>query len=306
MLAAYLGDQALADLRSAGFDFVRLAVDPDGTDTNVLITAVKRIQHQGLTVVVSPHPNSWRLETDRERLRTFWRMLAPALRSLDPARTVLEVVNEPVFPGDPSGWAALQHAVLTDIRHSLPKVTVILTGADWGSVKGLLALEPENDPNVVYSFHFYDPSELTSLAAYRAGLDRGTLARLPFPAGDRPACEAIAGGSPDPSTRDLMLYYCALGWDVPRVAAVIERAADWGRLHHARLLAGEFGATASLNSGARLAWLRTVRTAFEARGIGWALWGYDDVMGLAVSRPPGPRPVLDPAVLAALGMTTGM
>jgi hypothetical protein len=28
VLAAYLSDQALADLRTAGFDFVRLAIDP--------------------------------------------------------------------------------------------------------------------------------------------------------------------------------------------------------------------------------------------------------------------------------------
>jgi endoglucanase len=77
-------------------------------------------------------------------------------------------------------------------------------------------------------------------------------------------------------------------------------------LHHVPVLAGEFGASAALNPAARLAWLRTVREAFEARRIGWALWGYDDVMGFAVARPPASRPVLDRAVLAALGMTTGM
>ena len=45
----------------------------------------------GLTVVVSPHPHDWHLETsaaDRDRLRWFWQTLAPALRALDPARTV--------------------------------------------------------------------------------------------------------------------------------------------------------------------------------------------------------------------------
>jgi hypothetical protein len=56
VLASYLSDRALADLHHAGFDFVRLAIDPDGVDTSVLITAIRRIQRQGLTVVVSPHP----------------------------------------------------------------------------------------------------------------------------------------------------------------------------------------------------------------------------------------------------------
>lgn len=307
-LGSYLSDRALADLREAGFDFVRLAVDPAVADTQqtVLIAAIRRIQRQGLAVIVSPHPRGWHLETDPNRLLGFWRTLAPALRSLDPARTVPEVVNEPVFPGDPAGWARLQHAVLHVIRTALPHVTVVLTGQDWGSVGGLLALMPEDDPNVVYSFHFYDPAELTSLAAYRPNLDRTALARLPFPVEDRSRCAATANRSDDHATSDLMRYYCSVGWDGVRVAASIGRAAAWGRLHHVRVLAGEFGASAGLNPTARLAWLRTVREAFESRGIGWALWGYDDAMGFAVTRPPVPRPILDRAVLAALGMTTGM
>jgi endoglucanase len=304
VLAAYMSDRALADLRADGFDFVRLAVDPDVIDMPVVIAAMRRIQRQGLTVVVSPHPHDWHLETQPDRLLAFWRNLAPALRSLEPARTVPEIVNEPVFPGDPSAWAALQHAVLAEIRRSMPNAPVVLTGQDWGSVGGLLALAPEDDPNVIYSFHFYDPSELTSLAAYRPGLDRIALARLPFPVSN--GCASTAAGAADAGTRDLMRYYCALGWDAPHVAAPVERAAAWGRLHHVRVLAGEFGASSALNATARLAWLRTAREAFETRGIGWALWGYDDVMGFAVARPPAPRPALDRGVLAALGMTTGM
>jgi endoglucanase len=304
VLAAYLSDQALADLRTAGFDFMRLAIDQDVNDTAVLIASIRRIQRSGLTVVVSLHPHDWHLETAGDQLRAFWRSLAPALRSLDPARTVPEIVNEPVFPNDPSAWAALQHAVLSDIRPALPNATVVLTGQDWGSIGGLLALTPEDDPNVIYSFHFYDPAELTSLAAYRTGLDRASLARLPFPVDDR--CEATAAAAADNGTKDLMRYYCSLGWDAPHVAAPIERAAAWGRLHHVHMLAGEFGASAALNATARLTWLRTARQTFDSEGIAWALWGYDDVMGFAVSRPPAPRPVLDRAVLGALGMTTGM
>jgi len=311
VLAAYFSDQALADIHAAGFDFVRLVVDPAVVESQraTLIAAIRRIQRVGLAVVVSPHPNGWHLETDpadRDRLRAFWRSLAPALRMLDPKRTVPEVLNEPVFPHDPAGWAALQHQVLASIRQALPNDTVVLTGQDWGSIGGLLALTPEADPNTLYSFHFYDPAELTSLAAYRPGLDRTALGRLPFPADDRPGCDATADQSADPATRDLMRYYCALGWDGHRVTDPIDQAAAWGRLHHVRLLAGEFGATAALNAPARLAWLKAVRVGFERRGIGWALWGYDDVMGLAVVRPPSRRPVLGRAVLTALGMTTRM
>lgn len=312
-LAAYMSDQALIDLRNAGFDFVRLAVDPavvaSTGDRAVLIEAISRMQRHGLAVIVSPHPQGWQLESvavDRDRLLDFWRGLAPALRPLDPSRTLPEVLNEPVFAGNPEGWAALQHRILGEIRRVLPRQTIVLTGQDWGSIKGLLALQPEDDQAVLYSFHLYDPPELTSLAAYRPGLDRAALAGLPFPVADQAACDATAGAARDSATGELMRYYCQFGWTRARLNAPIEQAAAWARRHNVRLLAGEFGATAQLNAPARLAWLRTARDSLEAQGISWALWGYDDVMGLAVARPPALRPALDRNVLAAMGLATRM
>ena len=310
-LGTYLTDQALADLQRAGFDFIRLAIDPEVAEVQlpVLIKAIRRIQDHGLAVVVSPHPHDWHLETsaaDRTRLLVFWHRLALALQPLNPVLTVPEILNEPVFPHDPAAWASLQHRVLADIRALLPSTIIVLTGQDWGSIGGLLALPPEEDPNVIYSFHFYDPAELTSLAAYRPGLDRAALTHLPFPADDKPGCDATADASTDPATADLMHYYCRLGWNAAAVAEPIDRAAAWAGQHHARLLAGEFGASSALPPTTRLAWLRTVREACDSRGIAWALWGYDDVMGLGITRPPAPRPALDRAVLTALGLSTRM
>ena len=90
----------------------------------------------------------------------------------------------PVFAGAPRAWQALQDDALATVRAALPGATVILTGADWGGIDGLVGLRPVADPNVIYSFHFYEPSELTALAAYRPGLDRAALAPLlPFPDG---------------------------------------------------------------------------------------------------------------------------
>jgi endoglucanase len=306
-LARWIGDPALADLRRAGFDFVRLAIDPAVVDSAALreaaVTAVCRLRRQDLTVIVDAHPTGWHLETDaadRARLRAFWAAMAPALRRCDPSRIVPEVLNEPVFPGDAPGWASLQHAILLDLRAALPDSTILLTGADWGSIAGLLALSPEADPNVLYSFHFYDPVELTSLAAWRPGLDRAALARLPFPVTDRTACEATNPAA-NP-TGEVARYYCATDWNQDAIAQRLGAAVAWAEAHHVHLLAGEFGATTALNPAARLAWLGSVRQALQAHGIGWALWGYDDIMGFAVPRPPPPRPILNNNILTALGL----
>lgn len=312
-LRSWLSDAAMAHLHRAGFSFVRLAVQPEfvGTDAGrqaTLVAAIRHLQRQGLAVVVDAHPASWHLEenaADRLALLAFWRSLAPRLRRLPPGLTFPELLNEPVFSGQDTAWAALQHVALHAIRAELPDATVVLTGDDWGSVAGLLRLPPENDPNVVYSFHVYDPAELTSLAAYRTDVRHADLAGLPFPADDAAACRATAAASADPPTAALMQFYCSLGWDAARVAARIEAVAEWSRRNHAAVLLGEFGASARLNAAARLAWLRAVREACDSRGIGWALWGYDDVMGFAVPRPPAQDPVLDGGVLRALGLAPG-
>lgn len=304
-LAAWMSDAAMADLRKAGFGFVRLAIDPAVAEAqpvrDVAVNAVCRLQRQGFVVIVDAHPVDWHLETvaaDRDRLRAFWRTMAPALRRCDPARLVPEVLNEPVFPGDAPGWAALQHAILTDLRAVLPRSTMLLTGQDWGSIAGLTALTPEPDPNVLYSFHFYDPPELTTLGAWQPNLDRTAMARLPFPVTDPSACEAAT----DAATQGLMRYYCASNWDQSALIRRIAVASAWAHQHGVAILAGEFGASVALNPPARMAWIAGVRETLEDAGIGWALWGYDDIMGLAVRRPPATHPLLDVNVLRALGL----
>ena len=115
----------------------------------------------------------------------------------------------------------------------------------------------------MYSFHFYDPVELTSLAAYRQGLDRAAMARLPFPVDNQADCAITADTARGAVTGDLMRYYCRFGWTDEKVNREIDTAAIWASQHHVRLIAGEFGASADLNPAARLAWLRT-----EERGPG--------------------------------------
>jgi hypothetical protein len=308
-MRSYLSEAAIDELRKAGFTFVRLAVQPEylQSDPNrraLLVAQVARLERHGLGVVVALHPESWHLETsadDRTALLAVWQVLASALGALDPRLTFPEPLNEPVFAGNSGGWERLQASVLVAIRAALPASTIVLTGNDWGSIAGLLALRPVADPNVVYSFHFYDPTELTSLAAWRPGLDRAAPARLPFPVSDLQACEAALGRS-DWATGDMGRYYCTQRWSTGSIDKRIGQAAAWAARAHVALLAGEFGATDQLNRVSRLAWLKAVRSVCERDGIGWALWGYDDAMGLGVPRPPERLPIMDGGVLDALGL----
>ena len=302
-IRAYISDAALADLHRAGFTFVRLPAQPEFVlaapgRLSLLTEAIARIERAGLAVVVELHPTTWHLETtDRARLIAAWRAIAPALIPLDSRLTFVEIVNEPVFSGDSPGWDALQREALATVRSILPDATIVLTGNDWGSLDGLRRLAPVTDANVVYSFHFYEPRTLVLLADWLPALDKTELAALPFPYG-----EPCPPGAATGETLAVMRAFCAEHWDLSRLRARLAQAAEWGWRNRIPVLMGEFGAIHTLNPAARLAWLLAVRADAETLGLGWALWGYDDVMGFDLRRPPPERPALDPAVLHALGL----
>ena len=306
-IRAYMSDAAIADLAAAGFTFARLAVQPEFLNgaperMGLLAEAIGRLEDAGLGVVVELHPSTWHLETvqaDRDQLAATWRALAPMLAQFDPGLTFPEIVNEPVFSGDVAGWQALQSSVLGIIRGASPDATVVLTGNDWGSLDGLLALAPVPDGNVVYSFHFYEPRALVLLADWAPSLDKSALATLPFPYAD-PCVRAPATGN----TLLTMMSYCYAAWTGVKIRARIGQAAQWAARNQVRVLMGEFGVIHALDPASRLAWMSEVRRDAEQLGLGWALWGYDDVMGFNLPRLPGERPALDPGVLRALGLQT--
>ena len=314
-LRHYIDDDTLATLRGVGFTFVRLAVQPelmlgpggrpDPHRLDLLTEAVARIERQHLGVVIGWHPQTWHLEASplqQRQLQDLWGALAARLRPLDPALTFPEVLNEPVFAHDAAGWEALQAKVLARIRAALPQATVVLTGTDWGSIDGLLHLHPVADGNVVYSFHTYEPMVLTTRGGFDASLDHAALGHLPFPVEGAHACDAAEAATTQTRTRDVIRFYCSEHWNAARVRARIDQAAAWGRRNHVNLLAGEFGASDLLPPATRLAWIAAIRRAFEADGIGWALWGYDDSLGFDIHPGRRPRRPLDPGLLRALGL----
>jgi endoglucanase len=299
-LDAYFGDATIAGLRAAGFTFVRLALDPALATSPSLPRGLIRLRKAGLGVVVALFPTAWSLETsaaDQTALRATWAALVPILRGIDRVNIFPEILNEPVFWQNAPAWAAQQTDLLGRIRAAWPEATIVLTGASWGGIDGLLAMTPPADPNVVFSVHFYEPTVLTTLGAFEPTLDHRALAALPFPA--VPACVIPPT---DARTKSVATYYCAQGWNPAMLSARIAQAGAWARKYNAAILGGEFGATVQLNAAARLAWLTATRQSLEAQKIGWALWGMEDIMGFNLPRPPPAYPVLDPAVLRALGL----
>ena len=84
-------------------------------------------------------------------------VVAARLDRMDPSRVAFEPLNEPPQDCTSADWPALQLRIVRAARSAAPRHTLILTGACGSMIAGLEALQPIDDPNIIYTFHFYEP-----------------------------------------------------------------------------------------------------------------------------------------------------
>jgi hypothetical protein len=249
----FITDGDLDLLVATGVTCVRLAVDPRYLHLRWLDEALRRLASRGLVVVLDYHDESRAIESEPTEVDAFeraWAGLAAHLRDTAPQQVLLEVLNEPVFDADPAAWFPIQRRLVYTMRSAAPHHTIVTGGPNWSSLDGLLRTRPLDDPNVLYTFHFYEPIEFTHQGA-------------PWVTGP---------------VRHLSGVRYHAGHHVDRRIA---SAAEWAHRYGVPVWAGEFGAyPAVAPRDDRLRWLYDVRTALERHGIGWAAWSYDESLGL--------------------------
>ena len=269
----------LQELRRAGFDFVRLAVDPgpflqfqgarrDQLD-QILIDRIELILSSGLSVIVDFHPSDLHDDYSAEALtrgidepifQDYLRLLARTaalLGRLQSRRVALEIMNEPPVP--PAHWEPMLAAAYTIIRDRAPHLLLVLDGGDEGSAEGLRALDQfSKDPATLLSFHYYDPYQFTHQSApWNAAR---FLADVPYPALARPLQDSLdasaamiaAGDLPSPQkllasldARQQLESYRKSSFDRSTIARNFDHIAEWARDHGVptdRIILGEFGA----------------------------------------------------------------
>ncbi|MGR3541134.1 MAG: glycoside hydrolase family 5 protein [Hasllibacter sp.] len=238
----------LAAIAEAGYDTVRLPVRASAHwDGRIAPAFLARIDEvigwagaEGLQVILDLHHfRALYAEPDANeaKLLAIWDQLAArhAGRVL-----AFEIMNEPEETITTARAFALQREALAVIRAHDPDAWVIVTGADWGGIDGLLDLPPlPDDPRLVRSFHYYAPWHVTHQGATWTGRDMPPRS-----------------------------------WGTATERAAL--AADFARLPEggAPLFMGEFGMHLSADPATRRAWLSAVTEAAEARGIPWCVWGF--------------------------------
>jgi len=317
-LAEYLTPKDVALIASMGFDHVRMTLDPitvftatpaelDQVKLGRLRERIHRFIDAKVAVIVDLHPtDEYKADlkdpAHADAFVTNWAALAGALRDLDPEWSCFEILNEPASNvGD--AWHALQWRAMQAIRAAAPHHAIIADPGAWSSYKELAEFQPYDMPNVIYTFHFYDPLLFTHQAASWANQSAQHTHGVSWPV-DPSEAETVTEKS-----ADTFLAKKDLKWGISQgdfTQAFIDRLMDevvaWQKAHGNRpVYVGEFGCYRKASPrDAMLRWHEAVRTSIEKRGWGWAIWDYAGGFSVAIGDPHNRKP--DEDVLHALGL----
>lgn len=172
----------LRRLAAAGFDFVRIPVDPgpylafSGAQRSALMSmlteAVARCLDAGVSVIVNlqineatHYWNSQRLIASRQAqyfagYEGLVADVASVLARLASDRVALEPVNEPPQACGSDQWPVVQMALLNAARLAASDLPLVATGACGSMIPGLEGLDPapvKALAPVFFTFHYYEP-----------------------------------------------------------------------------------------------------------------------------------------------------
>jgi endoglucanase len=210
----------LAALKAAGFDFLRMPVDPapflsDKTATfrgrlvASVVDSARAINAAGMKVVVDLHliPSgdgrtvgmSQVMDDPAtfDRYVELVRTIAQALAGEDPALVAFEPMNEPVVDCEDdhtNHWPQRLQRLYAAARASATRLTIVLSGGCFAGAEALARLDPKAipDDNVIWTFHSYDPFLLTHQGATWAGDFIRYVTGLPYPPYQLPRAELDA------------------------------------------------------------------------------------------------------------------
>lgn len=248
-----------ARIRAAGFDTIRLPVkwsghiDPRANNRidPIFLARVDEVIGAALAadlnVILNVHHFDRLMENPRRHTDAFldiWAQLAPHYQNVS-SRVAFEVINEPNGAMRGDIMRRLQLVAMNVIRSSNPTRTVILGGEDWSNITTLGTNLATEDPNVVYTFHYYDPFDFTHQNAPWV---------LP-----KPPKKRRDWGTPD---------------DRKMVKQDMATARQFSEATGRPIFLGEFGAYEQAPQPSRLRYLEAVRREAEGAGIGWCVWNF--------------------------------
>ncbi|WPP51329.1 glycoside hydrolase family 5 protein [Catalinimonas niigatensis] len=277
-------------LAGLGFDHLRFPVDEEqmfdeagnkeAEAFQLLHNALGWCQENGLRAIVdlhilrSHHFNEkekplWTDPTAQEKFIQLWQSFSEELSEYPNGMLAYELMNEPVAD-DPAQWNQLVAKAFAAIRALEPERTIVIGSNRWQSADTFDALEvPENDENILLSFHFYEPFLLTHYQASWTDLaDYTGPVHYPGQIVTEEELEALASPIKNMAESRMRTY------NQDTLEYMMRKPLRVAQEKGLPLYCGEWGVIEHAPDEARQQWYRDMIHIFEKNNIAYANWDY--------------------------------
>lgn len=277
--AAFFTEKDVKYIDSLGFDHIRLPIDEEqmwdvtGKRNEDAFALMKNCldwcSKAGLRVVVdlhilrSHHFNEdtkplWTVPAEQDKFIALWKDLSSFLIEYPNGMVAYEPMNEPVAD-DPEQWNNLLGRLIDSMRVRESERVLVLGSNMWQSAATFDTFRvPENDTNLILSYHFYEPFFLTHYKASWTNLKDFT-GKVNYP-----GQIVLDGNLPE---HKKIYNIDTLEYMMRKPFALAEKM-------KLPLYCGEFGIFMEYFPEAKLAWYRDMITLFEKHGVAYANWNY--------------------------------
>jgi endoglucanase len=253
-------DEYFKLIRGAGFDHVRIPIKwnayadykPPYTINSYIFERVDHVVNEalknGLYVIINIHHYEEIMrepEKHKERFLKLWEQISRHYQNY-PESLYFELLNEPCSYLTSDLWNQYLKEAIKVIRKTNPIRKIIVGPTDWNSIYKLRELEIPDDPNIIVTFHYYNPFQFTHQGA------------------------EWVNPSPPVGVK-------WLGTVIEKfiISGDLDMAVEWSKTHNnVPLFLGEFGAYSKADLDSRTRWTSYVARSAEKKGISWCYWEF--------------------------------
>ena len=212
------------------------AVNEGGKDANTLFTSEKAQQD----------------------LINLWYQLSEVLKGYSNDSVAYEFMNEPVAEKHEQ-WNQLVAKVHAALRKVEPQRTLVIGSNLWQGYQTIKYLRiPENDKNIVISFHYYNPMILTHYGAWWTPLGK-YKGKVNYP-GILISKEDFEA-APD-SIKPELEPYLTQEWNIDKIRADFKDAIEAAKKYNVQLFCGEWGVYEPVDRDLAYAWTKDMLTTW--------------------------------------------
>jgi len=292
----YFTEKDVEFIATAGYDHIRLPIDEEQLwDTGgnkipeafaLLHSAVQWSMKNKLRIIVDMHilrshhfiaadRPLWRDTTEQVTYVKRWMDLSDELINYPLDQVAYELLNEAVAD-DPEDWNRLVARVMKSLREREPQRMIVIGSNRFQDPETFPDLKiPENDTNIILSFHFYTPFALTHYKASWTDIKTYT-GPVKYPGQVVDSADLAAY----PVSLRTTMKWASGYYTADTLEKRMQLPLEYARKYNLPLYCGEYGCLVTAPRESRLAWYSDMIAIFDKNHIASANWDYKAEFGI--------------------------